>query len=208
MRDVKRKTPFSKRLLDILISAIILILASPLLLLTAVLIFLSYGTPIFFKHERPGKDGQPFKLIKFRSMRDARDREGNVLPDAERITRFGQFIRRTSIDELPEFYNVLRGDMSLVGPRPLLMQYLQRYSTEQARRHTVLPGVTGWAQINGRNAISWDDKFKYDLWYIDHWTFWLDVKIIFLTIWKVLKGDGISQPGRATMDEFMGNSDD
>jgi len=208
MRDVKRKTPLSKRLLDILISAIILMLASPLLLLTAVLIFLSYGTPIFFKHERPGKDGLPFKLIKFRSMRDARDQEGNVLPDAERITRFGQFIRRTSIDELPEFYNVLRGDMSLVGPRPLLMQYLQRYSAEQARRHDVLPGVTGWAQINGRNAISWDDKFKYDLWYIDHWTFWLDVKIIFLTIWKVLKGDGISQPGRATMDEFMGNSDD
>ena len=208
MRDVKRKTPLSKRLLDILISAIILMLASPLLLLTAVLIFLSYGTPIFFKHERPGKDGLPFKLIKFRSMRDARDQEGNVLPDAERITRLGQFIRRTSIDELPEFYNVLRGDMSLVGPRPLLMQYLQRYSAEQARRHDVLPGVTGWAQINGRNAISWDDKFKYDLWYIDHWTFWLDVKIIFLTIWKVLKGDGISQPGRATMDEFMGNSDD
>ena len=208
MRDVKRKTPFSKRLLDIILSALILILASPLLLLTAALIFLSYGAPIIFKHERPGKDGQPFKLIKFRSMRDARDQEGNVLPDAERITRFGQFIRKTSIDELPEFYNVLRGDMSLVGPRPLLMQYLQRYSTEQARRHTVLPGVTGWAQINGRNAISWDDKFKYDLWYIDHWTFWLDVKIIFLTIWKVLKGDGISQPGRATMDEFMGNSDD
>jgi sugar transferase EpsL len=141
-------------------------------------------------------------------MRDARDQEGDILPDAERITRFGQFIRRTSIDELPEFYNVLRGDMSLVGPRPLLMQYLQRYSAEQARRHDVLPGVTGWAQINGRNAISWDDKFKYDLWYIDHWTFWLDVKIIFLTIWKVLKGDGVSQPGRATMDEFMGNLDD
>jgi lipopolysaccharide/colanic/teichoic acid biosynthesis glycosyltransferase len=208
MRDVKRKTPFSKRLLDIIMSAIILILASPFLLLTAVLIFLSYGAPIFFTHERPGKGGQPFKLIKFRSMRDARDQEGNILPDAERITRFGQFIRRTSIDELPEFYNVLRGDMSLVGPRPLLMQYLQRYSAEQARRHDVLPGVTGWAQINGRNAISWDDKFKYDLWYIDHWTFWLDIKIIFLTIWKVLKGDGISQPGRATMDEFMGNSDD
>lgn len=208
MRDVKRKTPFSKRLLDIILSAIILILASPLLFLTAVLIFLSYGAPIFFKHERPGKDGLPFRLIKFRSMRDARDQEGNILPDAERITRFGQFIRRTSIDELPEFYNVLRGDMSLVGPRPLLMQYLQRYSAEQARRHDVLPGVTGWAQINGRNAISWDDKFKYDLWYIDHWTFWLDVKIIFLTIWKVLKGDGVSQPGRATMDEFMGNSDD
>ena len=208
MRDVKRKTPFSKRLLDIILSALILILASPLLLITAALIFLSYGAPIIFKHERPGKDGQPFKLIKFRSMRDARDQEGNVLPDAERITRFGQFIRKTSIDELPELYNVLRGDMSLVGPRPLLMQYLQRYSAEQARRHDVLPGVTGWAQINGRNAISWDDKFKYDLWYIDHWTFWLDVKIIFLTIWKVLKGDGISQPGRATMDEFMGNSDD
>lgn len=208
MRDVKRKTPFSKRLLDIILSAIILILASPLLLLTAVLIFLSYGAPIFFKHERPGKDGLPFKLIKFRSMRDARDQKGNILPDAERITRFGRFIRRTSIDELPEFYNVLRGDMSLVGPRPLLMQYLKRYSVEQARRHDVLPGVTGWAQINGRNAISWDDKFKYDLWYIDHWTFWLDVKIIFLTIWKVLKGDGVSQPGRATMDEFMGNSDD
>ena len=208
MPDVKRKTPYSKRLLDIILSALILIIASPFLLLTAVLIFLSYGTPILFKHERPGKDRKPFKLIKFRSMRDARDPEGNFLPDADRITRFGQFIRRTSIDELPEFYNVLRGDMSLVGPRPLLMQYLQRYSPEQARRQDVLPGVTGWAQINGRNAISWDDKFKYDLWYIDHWTFWLDIKIIFLTIWKVLKGDGISQPGRATMDEFMGNSDD
>lgn len=208
MRDMKRKAPFSKRLLDIIISALILMLASPFLLITALVILVSYGPPIFFVHERPGKEGKPFKLIKFRSMRDARDQEGNILADAERITRFGQFMRRTSIDELPEFYNVLRGDMSLVGPRPLLMQYLQRYSAEQARRHDVLPGVTGWAQINGRNAISWDDKFKYDLWYIDHWTFWLDIKIIFLTIWKVLKGDGISQPGRATMDEFMGNADE
>lgn len=205
---MKRETPIAKRLLDIILSALILTVLSPVLLVVGVTIFLSYGRPIFFKHTRPGKHGKPFTLIKFRSMKDAYDKDGNLLPDAQRITRFGNFIRRTSIDELPGFYNVLRGDMSLVGPRPLLMRYLGRYSVEQARRHDVLPGVTGWAQINGRNAISWDEKFMLDLWYIDHWSFWLDIKIIFLTIWKVIKGRDISQPGRATMDEFMGNSKD
>ena len=138
-------------------------------------------------------------------MRNTRDIKGNLLPDCERITRFGQFIRKTSIDEFPELLNVLLGEMSMVGPRPLLMQYLSRYSEDQFRRHDVLPGVTGWAQVNGRNAISWDEKFKLDLWYVDHWSIWLDIKILFMTIWKVISGEGISQPGRATMDEFMGN---
>jgi len=179
----------------------------PVMLIVGLIIFLTEGKPIFFFHERPGKDGQPFKLIKFRSMRNARDAEGNLLPDGERITNFGNFIRKTSIDELPELINVLRGEMSLVGPRPLLMQYVDRYSPQQFRRHEVLPGITGWAQVNGRNAISWNEKFMLDIWYIDHWSVWLDIKILLLTVWKVISGEGISQAGRATMDEFMGNED-
>ena len=207
MKYTPRKTPVCKRLLDIVISVLALVILFPILLVAVVILAISNGRPIFFRHVRPGKDGKPFELIKFRSMKDTRDKSGNLLPDAERITQFGRFIRKTSIDELPELVNVLRGEMSVVGPRPLLMQYLERYNDEQFRRHQMLPGITGWAQINGRNAISWDQKFKLDLWYVDNWSFWLDIKIILLTVWKVLKGEGISQPGRATMDEFMGNSE-
>jgi sugar transferase EpsL len=205
MRLQNYKMPITKRLLDIILSVAILLISSPIILIVSLIIWITHGRPIFFYHERPGIQGKPFNLIKFRSMQNATDKNGNLLPDSERITRFGQFIRKTSIDELPELINVLRGDMSLVGPRPLLMQYLSRYSEEQFRRHEVLPGVTGWAQVNGRNAISWEEKFMLDLWYIDHWSFWLDIKILFMTIWNVISGEGISQPGRATMDEFMGN---
>jgi len=207
MQVMLNKTPTIKRILDFVLSIIIMLVCLPVMLIVGLIIFLTEGKPIFFFHERPGKDGQPFKLIKFRSMRNARDAEGNLLPDGERITNFGNFIRKTSIDELPEFINVLRGEMSLVGPRPLLMQYVDRYSPQQFRRHEVLPGITGWAQVNGRNAISWNEKFMLDIWYIDHWSVWLDIKILLLTVWKVISGEGISQAGRATMDEFMGNED-
>jgi len=207
MQVMLNKTPTIKRILDFVLSIIIMLVCLPVMLIVGLIIFLTEGKPIFFFHERPGKDGQPFKLIKFRSMRNARDAEGNLLPDGERITNFGNFIRKTSIDELPELINVLRGEMSLVGPRPLLMQYVDRYSPQQFRRHEVLPGITGWAQVNGRNAISWNEKFMLDIWYIDHWSVWLDIKILLLTVWKVISGEGISQAGRATMDEFMGNED-
>ena len=171
------------------------------------MIIISDGFPVFFTQIRPGKNSVPFKLHKFRSMKKARDQKSELSTDDERITKFGNFLRRTSIDELPELFNILEGKMSIVGPRPLLMQYLERYSDEQARRHEVLPGITGWAQINGRNTISWEEKFRLDIWYVDHWTFCLDIKIILLTVWKVIKGEGVSQPGRATMDEFMGNTE-
>lgn len=207
MQVMLNKTPTIKRILDFVLSIIIMLVCLPVMLIVGLIIFLTEGKPIFFFHERPGKDGQPFKLIKFRSMRNARDAEGNLLPDGERITNFGNFIRKTSIDELPELINVLRGEMSLVGPRPLLMQYVDRYSPQQFRRHEVLPGITGWAQVNGRNTISWNEKFMLDIWYIDHWSVWLDIKILLLTVWKVISGEGISQAGRATMDEFMGNED-
>jgi len=207
MGSYNRKTPIIKRLIDVILSTIIIVIFSPLILMVSMLIWFSDGRPIFFSHERPGLDGKPFKLIKFRSMRTSRGVDGTLLPDGERMTPIGKFIRKTSIDELPELVNVLRGDMSLVGPRPLLMQYLPRYSADQFRRHEVLPGVTGWAQVNGRNAISWEEKFKLDLWYIDHWSIWLDFKILFMTILKVISGEGISQPGSATMDEFMGNDE-
>ena len=207
MQVMLNKTPTIKRILDFILSIIIMLVCLPVMLIVGLIIFLTEGKPIFFFHERPGKDGQPFKLIKFRSMRNARDAEGNLLPDGERITNFGNFIRKTSIDELPELINVLRGEMSLVGPRPLLMQYVDRYSPQQFRRHEVLPGITGWAQVNGRNTISWNEKFMLDIWYIDHWSVWLDIKILLLTVWKVISGEGISQAGRATMDEFMGNED-
>jgi len=200
-----RKTALIKRVMDIVLSVIILFILFPILLIVGFLLLIVEGPPVFFSHERPGKYGEPFKLIKFRSMKNAKDKSGNLLPDGQRITGLGQFLRRTSMDELPELVNVIKGDMSLVGPRPLLMQYLNRYSPEQFRRHEMLPGITGWAQINGRNAISWDEKFKLDLWYIDHWSLWLDIKILFLTVWKVITRVGISQPGRATMDEFMGD---
>ena len=199
------RVPLSKRVFDILISLIVLILLSPILLIISLSLIAVEGLPLFFCQDRPGMGGRIFRICKFRTMRAERDSSGELLPDEERITAFGSFMRRSSLDELPELFNVIKGEMSLVGPRPLLVQYLERYTPDQARRHEVLPGITGWAQINGRNAITWDEKFRLDLWYVDHWSFWLDIRIIFTTIWKVLSGEGISQPGHATMDEFMGN---
>ncbi len=196
---------FIKRIFDVLVSLLALILLFPILLTLSILILIFHGSPILFTQQRPGFQGQPFLIYKFRTMRNGKDASGNPLPDADRLTPLGRFLRATSLDELPELFNVLRGEMSLVGPRPLLMQYLPRYSAEQARRHDMLPGITGWAQINGRNALNWQEKFKLDIWYVDHWSFWLDIKILFLTLWKVLKREGISQPGHATAEEFMGN---
>ena len=193
-----------KRGLDISGALIGLVLCLPILVLIALLVRIKLGSPILFRQQRPGLHGKPFTLYKFRTMTNARDAEGNLLPDVERLTAFGRFLRRTSLDELPELINVLKGDMSLVGPRPLLMQYLDRYTPEQARRHEVRPGITGWAQINGRNAVSWEEKFRLDVWYVDNVSLWLDLKILFLTVWKVLKREGISQAGYATMPEFLG----
>lgn len=174
----------------------------------AVLVRFKLGSPVLFRQQRPGLHGKPFKLFKFRTMTDARAGDGNLLPDSERLTRFGRFLRKTSLDELPELWNVLKGDMSLVGPRPLLMQYLNRYTPEQARRHEVKPGMTGWAQVNGRNALTWEEKFKLDVWYVDHQSFWLDMKICLLTFIKIVRREGISQEGHATMPFFMGNEDE
>ncbi len=197
--------PPSKRLLDLLITIPGLLLLSPIMLGIALLVLIKHGKPILFRQLRPGYRGEPFYLYKFRTMRDARDPDGNLLPDEQRLTRLGRFLRATSLDELPELFHVLRGEMSLVGPRPLLMQYLPRYSPEQARRHDVLPGITGWAQVNGRNALTWQDKFRLDVWYVDHWSLGLDLRILLLTLWKVIRREGISQPGHATAPEFMGN---
>jgi len=196
---------FFKRLFDIIASASGLIFLSPVFLILAYLIRKNLGAPVFFTQERPGKDGKPFKMIKFRSMCDAVDKDGNPLPDSERLTPFGKKLRAASLDELPELWNVLKGDMSLVGPRPLLMSYLPLYNDFQFRRHEMRPGVTGWAQVNGRNAISWDEKFAYDIWYIDHFSLWFDMKILFLTIKKVFIKEGISAEGEATMPYFTGN---
>lgn len=195
-----------KRFIDIFVSAIALILLSPVIAFVAWKISKKLGSPVLFRQVRPGLNGKPFTMVKFRTMRDAVDKNGNPLPDSERMTPFGNFLRSTSLDELPELWNVLKGDMSLVGPRPLLMEYLPLYSKEQARRHEVRPGVTGWAQINGRNAISWEEKFKLDVWYVDNQSFWLDVKILFLTVKKVFIRDGISAEGEATMSKFTGSS--
>ena len=195
-----------KRVFDIFASAAALIMLFPLLVVLAVLVRLKLGYPIFFCQQRPGRHGKPFRMMKFRTMTDARDRDGSLLPDAERLTSFGRFLRSTSLDELPEFLNVLKGDMSLVGPRPLLMRYLERYTPEQMRRHEVRPGITGWAQVNGRNALSWDEKFALDVWYVDHQSFWLDIKIMFRTVVKIFKREGIAQPGQATMEEFYGSN--
>lgn len=199
---------FFKRLFDIVASASGLIFLSPVFLILIYLIRKNLGEPVFFTQERPGKDGKPFKMIKFRSMRDAVDKDGNPLPDSERLTPFGKKLRATSLDELPELWNVLKGDMSLVGPRPLLMSYLPLYNEFQYRRHEMKPGVTGWAQVNGRNALSWDEKFAHDIWYIDHYSFWLDMKILFLTVKKVFIKEGISAEGEATMPYFTGNDID
>lgn len=193
-----------KRLFDLLLATLALIILLPLLVLLALLVRLRLGTPVFFKQQRPGLNGKPFILYKFRTMVDKRDKHGHLLPDGERLTAFGRFLRSTSLDELPELLNVLRGEMSLVGPRPLLMQYLQRYTPQQARRHTVRPGITGWAQVNGRNALSWEEKFALDIWYVDHMSFKLDIKILLLTLWSVLRRKGINQSGQATMSEFLG----
>lgn len=182
-----------------------LLVLSPVLLGVAYLVRKNLGSPVLFRQVRPGMHGKPFEMIKFRTMLDAVDAQGNVLPDEVRLTSFGRFLRSTSLDELPELWNVLKGDMSLVGPRPLLMEYLPLYTPEQARRHEVRPGVTGWAQINGRNAISWEDKFKLDVWYVDNQSLWLDLRIIFLTIKKVVVRDGISAEGEATMTRFTGS---
>jgi len=195
-----------KRFLDLLFSMALTILLTPLLLLLAILVRLKLGSPVFFRQQRPGLNGRPFTMFKFRTMTDPRDQSGNLLPEEKRLLPFGRFLRSTSLDELPELFNVLKGDMSLVGPRPLLMQYLDRYTPEQARRHEVKPGITGWAQVNGRNAINWEDKFKFDVWYVDNQSLSLDLKIIVLTAWKILKREGISQPGQATAKEFEGVS--
>lgn len=191
-----------KRLFDIGLTTLTLILLLPVLLIISLLVSIKLGVPILFRQQRPGLRGKSFTLYKFRTMTDARDTDGNLLPDAERLTKFGHFLRRSSLDELPELINVLKGDMSLVGPRPLLMHYLELYTPEQARRHEVRPGITGWAQINGRNAVSWEEKFRLDVWYVDNVSLWLDLKILFLTVWKVVKREGISQEGHATMPQF------
>lgn len=193
-----------KRPLDLVVASIATLFLSPVLFVVGVLVYWKLGSPILFRQQRPGLHGKPFTLLKFRTMTDARDADGNLLPDEQRLTSFGRFLRRTSLDELPELFNVLKGDMSLVGPRPLLMQYLDRYTPQQMRRHEVKPGITGWAQVNGRNALSWEQKFTLDVWYVDHLSLWLDLKIILLTIWKVLRREGISQDGFATMPEFTG----
>lgn len=195
-----------KRVFDLFSSFFALILLAPVLLLVALQIRRKLGSPVLFHQTRPGLFGRPFNMIKFRTMRDAVDAQGNPLPDSERMTPFGQFLRSASLDELPELWNVLKGEMSLVGPRPLLMEYLPLYSPEQARRHEVRPGVTGWAQVNGRNALSWDEKFKLDVWYVDQQSFWLDLKIILMTIKKVFFREGISAVGEATMPRFTGSS--
>jgi sugar transferase EpsL len=194
-----------KRALDLAASIVALVVLLPALLFLAIMVRLKLGAPVLFRQARPGLEGKPFTLYKFRTMTDARDAAGRLLPDAERLTSLGRFLRSTSLDELPELFNVLCGDMSLVGPRPLLMQYLDRYTPEQARRHAVRPGLTGWAQVNGRNALTWEQKFAYDLWYVDHMSLWLDLKIIGLTVWKILAREGINQAGQATMDEFQGS---
>ncbi len=195
---------FSKRLFDIILSLLAIIILSPILLLITTLVLMFIGTPIFFTQQRPGFQGHPFTIYKFRTMTERLNPSGSLLPDAERLTPLGHFLRNFSLDELPELFNILRGDMSFVGPRPLLMQYLPLYSAEQARRHDVIPGLTGWAQVNGRNTITWPDKLKYDVWYVDHWSFWLDIKIIFMTVGKVFKREGISQEGQATTEYFKG----
>ncbi|HBY93749.1 MAG TPA: hypothetical protein DEP84_07225 [Chloroflexi bacterium] len=194
-----------KRLLDLTVTIPALVLLSPCLLLLTLLVRLKLGSPVLFRQQRPGLHARPFTLLKFRTMTDARDTQGNLLPDVERLPSFGRFLRSTSLDELPELINVLRGEMSLVGPRPLLMEYLERYTPEQGRRHEVKPGITGQAQVNGRNALGWEQKFALDMWYMDHQSLGLDLKIIVLTVWKILKREGISEPGQATAQEFMGS---
>jgi sugar transferase EpsL len=195
----------AKRIFDIAFTLVILPVVLPVVTLLATFVAVTMGFPVLFLQRRPGFRGRPFTIYKFRTMANAWDAEGNLLPDGKRLTAQGRFLRNTSLDELPELLNVLKGDMSLVGPRPLLMDYLNRYTPEQARRHEVKPGITGWAQVNGRNALSWEEKFELDVWYVDHWTIWLDLKILLLTIGMWISREGISQPGYATAEEFMGS---
>ncbi|NPA71387.1 MAG: sugar transferase [Gammaproteobacteria bacterium] len=206
---MKRKVPLAiKRLIDVVGAALGIVLLLPVLIVIAFFIWLKMGFPIFFKQERVGYCGRPFVIYKFRTMMEKYDANGNLLPDEERLTPLGRFLRRTSLDELPELFNILKGDMSFVGPRPLPVEYLGRYTTEQFRRHSVKPGLTGWAQVNGRNAITWDKKFKYDLWYVDNWNLLLDFKILLLTIVRVITGEGINHEGYSTMPEFKGDVTD
>lgn len=193
-----------KRILDLVTTAPVLVLLAPVLAVIALSVRLSLGSPVLFRQTRPGLCGRPFTLLKFRTMTEARDESGQLLPDEKRLTALGRFLRSTSLDELPQLLNVLRGDMSLVGPRPLLMEYLDRYTPEQMRRHEVKPGITGWAQVKGRNALTWEERLALDVWYVDHRSFWLDVWILLLTVWKVIRREGISHPGEATMPEFRG----
>ena len=195
-----------KRVIDFFFSLLVLVLILPVFLLIAIIIWFNYGYPVFFLQQRPGLNRKPFIIIKFRTMNETVDTDGNVLSDAERLTSFGMLLRSTSMDELPELWNVLKGDMSLVGPRPLLMEYLPLYSPEENRRHEVRPGITGWAQINGRNAVSWDEKFKMDIWYVDNQSFWLDIRILWLTILKVLSRENITAFGDATSPKFRGDT--
>lgn len=196
---------YFKRLFDLAIAVPSLIILSPSLAIIGFMVRMKIGKPVLFQQVRPGQHSKPFTIYKFRTMKHKRDEDGNLLPDGERLAGLGHSLRRLSLDELPELWNVLKGDMSLVGPRPLLVEYLDRYTPEQARRHEVKPGITGWAQVNGRNAITWEEKFKYDVWYVNNLSLWLEIKIIFMTIIKVIKGEGINQPGQATMEEFKGN---
>lgn len=196
-----------KRLIDLVLSGLALLVLSPLYLILAILVRVKLGSPVLFSQERPGKNEKVFRMYKFRSMTDARDANGDLLPDEERLTHFGMMLRATSLDELPELWNIFKGDMSIVGPRPLLVRYLPRYNERQRRRHEVRPGLTGWAQVNGRNAISWEQKFEYDVEYVEKESFWLDIKILFMTVEKVLHRSGISQEGNATMEEFMGTEE-
>ena len=194
-----------KRSFDVAVALVLIVLLSPLLLIIGLAVRLSLGRPVLFRQPRPGLFERPFQLVKFRTMRDDRDPAGRPLPDADRLSPFGRLLRSSSLDELPELWNVLKGDMSLVGPRPLLMEYLPLYNAEQRRRHAVRPGITGWSQINGRNAVDWDKRFELDLWYVDNRSFLLDLKILLLTVWQVLLRKGISQEGQATMTKFQGN---
>ena len=196
-----------KRVIDLILGIVLFVVLFPVLLIVAFLVRVMLGSPVLFRQTRPWRNARPFELIKFRTMTDEKDAKGELLPDSQRLSAFGRMLRATSLDELPELWNVLKGDMSLVGPRPLLMEYLPLYSREQARRHDVRPGLTGWAQVNGRNALSWEDKFALDVWYVDNQSFWLDVKILLMTIMKVVKRDGVSQSGHVTMEPFRGSKE-
>ena len=196
--------PLSKRLFDLMITVLSLIMILPLMVVLPPLVWMFLGSPVLFRQPRPGYKGRPFITYKFRTMTNHTGPDGKLLPDDQRLTPFGRFLRSTSLDDLPQLFNVLRGEMSLVGPRPLLMQYLERYTPEQMRRHDVLPGITGWAQIHGRNRLDWEERFRLDVWYVDHWSFWLDIKILFLTPWKVFRREGIHQAGHVTMEEYKG----